>query len=430
MTRIQSLYRNLLTFLRENAEWVIISLVLGFVIWVVAAIDDDPVQQRVLSQSVRIEFIEGEDVVRSSTAPRFADVTLLAPRSTFEEITTEDIRLTADLSELTPGTHIVELHAEIINDDLRGRVVDIDPERLSVEVVAVSERLIQVTPIISPSSTRATATCDPNEVRVRGPAPEISRIGSAEARIDVSGQTATVTNDYTIVLFDVNDRPITNLTTDPETVTCTVQIEQRDDTVTVEVVPNVIGEVSPGYVRSEDYVVEPEEIEITGEPRALEALNGEVQTEPIDVTGQTENFSRVVSVDLPPGVQLVQSTQRITVTITITEQNTTVNFENVPIQILNLRAGLEAELAPANVSVSLTGPSSLLEGVRVEDISITVDVSELAVGEHLDRQLTPNFLRESLRDAQPTVQIQPSDTIDVTISEEVIPTPTPLGIIG
>src|SRR5690606_8416369 len=109
---------------------------------------------------------------------------------------------------------------------------------LSVEVVAVSERLIQVTPIISPSTTRATATCDPDEVRVRGPAPEISRIGSAEARIDVAGQTATVTNDYRIVLFDVNDRPITNLTTDPEVVTCTVEIEQRDDTVTVDVVPN------------------------------------------------------------------------------------------------------------------------------------------------------------------------------------------------
>ncbi len=430
MTRIQALYRNLLTFLRENAEWVIISLVLGFVIWIVATLDDDPVQQRVLSQSVRIEFIEGEDVVRSSTAPRSADITLLAPRSTFEEITTEDIRLTADLSELTPGTHIVELHAEIITDDLRGRVVEVDPEQLSVEVVAVSERLIQVTPIISPSSARATAACDPGEVRVRGPAPEISRIGSAEARIDVADQTATVTDAYSIVLFDVNNTPITNLTTDPETVTCTVEIEQRDDTVMVAVVPNVIGEVPPGYVRSDDYVVEPEEIEVAGEAGALEALNGEVETEPIDVSGQTENFSRVVGVDLPPGVELVQSTQLITVTITITEPNTTVNFENVPIQILNLRTGLDAELSPASVSVSLTGRSSLVEGLTKEDISITVDLDGQGVGSHEDLQLTWSLLRESLRDAEITVQIQPSDRVDVTISEQIVPTPTPLGIIG
>lgn len=430
MSQFQSILRNILDFLRQNAEWVMISLILGFVIWIVAALDDDPVQQRTLAQNIRIEFIEGEEVVRSSNLTRTtAEITLLAPRSTFEEITTDDIRLTADLSSLPPGRHDIKLEAEIINDDLRGRVVEIDPEEVSIDVVAVGERLIQVTPRISPSATRATAICEPNEIRVSGPLPVVNSISVAEARIDVSDQTATASGNYSIILFDDNDRPITTLTTDPSTVACTVEVEQRDDAVTVEVVPDVIGDPPEGFLAVQDYETDPSEIEVTGDPDALDALGGEIMTEEISLEGQTETFSRVVGVVLPEGIQLVQSTQRITVTITITEPNTTINFDDVQIQVINLGGGLDVELSPETVSVSITGRRSLLQDLKIEDISISVDVADLGVGSHEGLELTHEFLRESLQDPQIPVIIQPSE-VDVTITERIVPTPTPLGIIG
>jgi YbbR domain-containing protein len=426
MSQLQTVLISLMTFLRQNAEWVIISLVLGFVIWIVAVLDDDPVQQRTLPQGIRVEFIQGEDVVRGSNLTRTARVTLLAPRSTFEKITSDDILLTADLSPLNPGTHIVEIEAEIVNEELRGRVVEIEPSELSVEVVAVSERLIQITPLIASPTTRGTANCEPNEVRVRGPSPAISTITRANVVIDVTDQSTILSDDYSVSLFP---DPITDIEVVPETVTCTVEVERREDTVTVDVVADVTGDPPEGYLLNPDYEVEPAEVEVTGDPEALAALGGEIKTEEINVIDQTENFSRVVGVELPDGIELVQSTQRITVTISISEPNTTINFEDVEIQILNLEFGLDVEVSPENVNVSITGPPSRLEDVKKEDLSITVDMAGLGVGTYQDLSLEADWLRPSLQDALIPVVIQP-ETVDVTISERVIPTSTPLGIIG
>jgi YbbR domain-containing protein len=421
-------------FLRANYEWVLISLGLGFLIWMVASLDQNPVQQREFSEALRIEFIEDAsgEVTRApnnTLANRRVTVTLRAPRSTWDTINSDDIRVVADLRGLEPGTHTIELEGEIVNDDLPGRVISLSPPELSVELVAVSERLIQLNADIasqpSPEFLAEITACEPQQITVRGPAPEVDRVASAITRLDVADLSTSATVNGAIVLFNASGRPITTLTTEPETVICQVEISQRPDVVAVHVEANIIGDVPDGFQLVEDYRIVPEEVLVTGDMTAIEAMQGVALTEPIDVTDQRENFSRNVSVQLPDGVTLVQPTQLVTVNININEQNATRTFDDIPVRVLNLDLGLIVELSPPTVSVDVTGPQSIISGLTAEDISATVDLEGRGEGRFEDIPVEVSFLRESLQGDLNIAAIVQPPTISATISIEVLETVTP-----
>src|SRR5215213_7382442 len=100
--RLELFLPELFEFIRKNSEWLILSLILSLIIWIVATLDQNPVEQRELTESIPVEYMENSDVIRSSNFVinnREVKVTLRAPRSTWEIINSEDIRVFADLRE-------------------------------------------------------------------------------------------------------------------------------------------------------------------------------------------------------------------------------------------------------------------------------------------------------------------------------------------
>jgi hypothetical protein len=87
-----------------------------------------------------------------------------------------------------------------------------------------------------------------------------------------------------------------------------------------------------------------------------------------------------------------------------------------PVEILGVRQGWEATVAPSLVDVSLEGPQLLIDGLRPEDIQVLVNVADYPLG--VDRVVPDVLAPEGVT----VVNVIP-ETVEVVLS--LVPPPTP-----
>lgn len=428
----------MIPFIQDNIGWILISLVLSVMIWVVATLDENPIEQREFASPIEISFVEddNDDVIlnqNSALVPltEEAKVTLRAPVNSWLELVPEDIEIRADLRGLPVGIHTVELEASIRDDGPSGRVISISPTRVNVEIVAYGEERFPVEVIISTRFNSAeyevdVSACEGQEVLVSGPADLVNRVDRGELRLTLLNPEQPSSRPRLITLIDNEDRELTLTETDsltivPDRLSCEVDIQEPENVLRVE--PNVVGAPPPGYFIGE-ITHTPERVLVSGDSSIIETLNGIVQTTEVDTTNQTGQFSREVDVVLPEGIT---TSRRIRVTVDILPVQTTRNFSEIPVQITNLDPSLSAAVIPETVTVTLEGPEPLLQNVTVEDLSVTVDVSGLGEGTHTEITAQVNLLQATLQeDVVGTTQPNTvSVIITLTPTETTEPSPTP-----
>ncbi len=170
---------------------------------------------------------------------------------------------------------------------------------------------------------------------------------------------------------------------------------------TVPVVVQHVGNPADGYAVT-GIQVTPPTITIQGAVPGLGDADY-AKTEAIDITGAKATITRVVPLDLPPGVSST-TFSAVTVSIYIAPLPGQITAD-VPVLVKNLGSNLTASVAPEVVRVTLKGP---LPKLNTLDIVPFVDVAGRGAGSYvLPVQLTtpPDI----------TVQIEPAD-VTVTLA--------------
>lgn len=423
-------------FVTDNLGWMGISILLALIIWVVAQLDANPIQQREFAESITIQFIENNNdnvvLLTSSTLRRTARVTIRAPRHSWDQLERNDIEVYADLTELGVGTHTVNLYGEITENGPSGRVVSVSPANILVEIVALEKLTlpINITPFSELSAEYETAlpVCDAQEVEVSGPEVLVEQVSGAQVRLSIRRANPPFTHIGRVILFDdegneLSSRDLDSLTVTPSQVTCEIEVVRVEGTQELLVAPVITGSPPQGYTIS-NRSWDPLKVVVAGDPILIESLRGVAQTEPISTEGATSSFSRTVQVELPDGVQVRPETTRVTVTVEITPITTTEQFTDVPIQLLNLNpALLVSSVVPQTVSVTIAGPAPLIRDLTVEDISVIVDLTGLREGTHTDLVTHGSILQEAVAGTA-TITVQPN-VISVVLGQIATPTPTP-----
>ena len=95
---------------RGNVLWFITSLVLAFMVWLIATMQVDPVRVQVFN-NVPIQFVDNDAMIISNRTSlrRTVRVTVRARDSVLQLMTSEDLTVRADISNLPAGTHAVQL---------------------------------------------------------------------------------------------------------------------------------------------------------------------------------------------------------------------------------------------------------------------------------------------------------------------------------
>jgi YbbR domain-containing protein len=414
-----------MTWIRENLGTLFLSFILAITAWVAAISQEDPLSERVFGDPVPVSYQglqEGLTIVGSP--PQFAEVTLRAPNSVWQNISIQDLSVVGDLAGLEAGVHRIRLEDNL---QLRAaKVTAVEPATVTLTIEALATKRVEVQVQtrgeVAPGYRDDPAQVDVDQVTITGPASVVGRVNAAEVIVDLNNRQRTVDASFDLTLVDVEGDPVEGLQIDQATVRVVIAITKLENLATKLVIPIVVGQdelEATGYYRVTRVNVSPSEVAVfSADPAALEGLPAFVQTLPIDVSAETRSVDTRVELDLPPGFSLIGE-QNVRVQIDIEPIETSLTISRT-IEVLNLGLGLYAYPSPQVINIILSGPAVVLDALQRDDIHATVDVDNLSLGTF---QLEPKIegIPEGISWEPPTPSV-----IEVTLTAVPRPTPTPL----
>ena len=143
----------------------------------------------------------------------------------------------------------------------------------------------------------------------------------------------------------------------PDTVTVTQPITLLGGYRYVIVRPVSVGQVASGYRLTNIFVSPVGIVVFSSDPELVNNLPGYVETQPIDLTGKTDDFETLVDLNLPEGVSVVGD-PKVLVQVSIAAIESSLSI-SLPVEVIGLAPGLEV-ISPATVDVILSGPVPVL----------------------------------------------------------------------
>jgi YbbR domain-containing protein len=374
----------------NNLGTIILALLLAFVIWIAAKLQDDPFTTQQFS-NVPLEVVNKpkDTVLYEEVVDRVA-VTVRAPASVVQELKLASFEATLNLAGIPPGVRTtVPITVTSDNTDVRIQVVE------PAQQVVLLEPLQTLTLPVSLAVSGEAATgyqamaplITPNQISVRGPAPLLTQVVSVTGSISVDGIRDNLVKQVAVAPVDADGQPLSNLQWTPQHVEVRIGVQRKVGyKPDVEVVPDLRGDPAPGY-RLGSVTVTPSTVTLAGLPSVLNDLPGFIETLPISITGATQNLSMRSLLTVPASVVVVDANY-VTVLVDILPIQSsrtltqTVEIEGVP-------PGWLATASPPVVDVILEGPDAVLAGLTPDDIQIRVSVFGLGAG---TQRLTPEVL--------------------------------------
>jgi YbbR domain-containing protein len=367
--------------LLNNTYWFMASLGLSFFVWIIASTQADPVQEYDFRESIPIQITNLTDgLMVVEQGKETVAVTVRAQQSVLDDLESDDIIVTADLDDLGAGTHIVELEAKAS----RRASIDTQPRQMTVILEEIRTQQVRVELDITQSPLRGYEYGEPlfseSQVTVSGAISQVQQVVAARARLDLSAQRDSLEEDVRLVAVDAEGNAVRDVEISPQNIVVSLPISRRADVREVAVYPDVVGSLADGYDLT-SFSYEPQTIFVVGEENALELLPDTLPTDIISLEGRTEDFEVNVPVVFPGASLPLLGDQVITVTIHIIAQETTTQFEAIPVQMVGLSDdNLSVEVIPAQVRVFINGPQSILEILNAEDISVVLDLNGYTPG--------------------------------------------------
>lgn len=365
----------------------------------------------VTGQSV-LEDSRGLAVLTDLNALESARVRVRVSQSSYAQVTSDNVRVELDLSSIRQeGKQSVRLQGSTTY----GSVVEVYPQYIDLEVEKRDQRYVPVnvelTGVDTTSYWYSVSSRNPSQVVVSGPTSLVKTVSSAQVLLDVSGLTETHSWEEGFQLLDAQQQEIPGaLSVSTSSVRVTVEVYPiRVLTLSQEADQLTSGQVPEGY-RVDQVEVNPTQVVVAAEQALLDGLT-ELTIEPVDLTGATQTFTAIAQVQTLKGIKYLSSDE-VSVTVTISEQELTKRFSNVSLNLENQPQGMRAVPSAKQVDVKVTGPYSLVSQLIREDIQATVDLAGLTQGQYeLPVEIAVDNYPDLACSAQPAA-------ITVTVSQE------------
>ncbi len=412
----------------SNIRTFLLALVLGTAVWVSAVSAADPNEVRAYPKSVPIEIIGQESsLMITNELPTNMDITIRAPHSVWEALTTQDnaVRAILDLSGLGAGEHTVDIKVQVT---LRPtQIVLQNPKTVTVDLESLSTTTLPLTlalngqPAAGYQAGEASLTL--KDTVISGPISLVKQAIRARVAVNLDGVRDSIDEPVAIQIIDAKGDVMHGLSINPETVRVKVPISQQGGFRDVAVKVVVQGQIAAGY-RLENISVFPPVVTVLGSnPSVVNSLPGVVETQPLDLQDAKQDISTRLSLNLPKDVTLVGA-QTVQVQVSITAIQTSLTLLNQPINVTGLGEGLSAEIFPQTVDVIVSGPLPVLDKLASQDVKVTVNVTDLTPGTY---QLKPEV--QPLNGNVLVESILPG-TVEVVLSVQGTSTPVPTATPG
>lgn len=406
----------------RNFRTLVLALVLALAVWVSAVTAADPDEVRTYPRPITLEII-GQDpgLVIVGSVPDKVSITLRAPHSNWNELIASDdqVRAILDLSGLGAGEHILEIQPQVKVRPVQ--VISISPQSLKVNLEPLDTKSLPIELAVRGEPAigylAGAVTLKPRETVISGPESQIKRVARVLVELNIAGLRQDVQSSLPVRMVDGSGQTINGLTVNPETVQVNLPITQQGGYRDIAVKPVLRGQVAGGYRLTSISVYPPVLTVFSENPAIVADLPGIVETEPLNLNGESQNIDTRLKLTLPQGVRVVGE-QTVQVQVGIAAIEGSLSLSGIQIEVIGLAPGLEAHISPAMVDVILTGPLPLLDKLTPGDVKFVMDLTGLEIGTH---QAAP---QARILIAEIRVQSLNPGTIEVIISQSGTPAPT------
>lgn len=337
-------------------------------------------------------------------------------------VTTDSFAVTVDLSRYdmaeAPAQQALPIEVRPLAEGLT--VLSYSPRTVAVAIDRIGQKVVPVVvdrgvvpdglAIGAPQVSESTAVAT-------GPESQLGRVERAVARVQVFESGIDVSRQVDLLPVDVDGRQVELVELQPGTVTVEIDVRTVQTSKTVPVRPELTGNVADGFELS-GVQVDPSVVTLFGLPDALAPIE-EVATLPLSVAGLNAGTSLDAELSLPPGTRLATGTDPIVVTIDVQAATATRTFV-VGLVCQGADAGFACLPGQGQVSLTVSGPASLLARLDAASLTPVVDVTGLDPG---DYNLAPTV---SLPQGIELLSISPG-SVPVSVRAPVTPAPTPPG---
>lgn len=387
---IKKLLPHLWRALSHNFAYKLLSVLIALGLWSYVIYANPSITRDKVLSGVDIT-VTGQSVLSSrgfalatdlASALSSARVSVRVSQSAYSLVSTDNVHVEMDLSTLRKtGKQSVRLRGTTTY----GAVGQVWPDQIEVEVENQDQRYVPVNAQIT--GTRAdgywynVSRVNPSQITVTGPTSLVQQVSSAQVDVDVTGRTAAGSRLGQLHLLDAHGDPIeadyalsrsTNSVTVALDIYPTKQIE-----VTATPGETVKGSVRRGY-SLESIEVNPSTVMVAADQSLLDTLD-HLSIEPVDVSGADRPFTQIVDIAMLKDIKYMSSDQ-VSATINITEQELTRRYSNLEATLSGLGANLSAAWSSPRLEVRLSGPYSAVQSLSRNDLVVWVDLTGYGAG--------------------------------------------------
>jgi YbbR domain-containing protein len=391
------------------------ALVLAIVVWVSAVTDSDPNEETAYPEPIPISIVGLDpNLIAVSDIPEHLNLTILAPKSIHTRLVNEPnlIKVTLNLSGLGAGVFSVVPQVDLAVRP--AEVTLVSPESITVELESLISKELPVTfnqigslPI---SYEAAEPDLSIDLVTITGAKSKVDSVSQVMAEVDLANVTTDINKQVELKALNTSGSIVKDVTLNPGSLQVIIPIKQLGGYRNVFVKIITSGQIASGFYLTNLYAYPPNVTIYTADSEIAKNMPAFVETNPINLNGADEDFEINIPLNLPDGISIIgEPTIQVQVGIAAIESSK--NFLDVEIQVINLAPKLTAALSAETVDIYLSGPLYLLDELNLIDITVTLDLADHGVGTY---QLVPQL---TLMNEKIKVDAILPGTIEVTISQ-------------
>lgn len=365
-----------------------ISLVMAIFLWSwVIGVENPEIDMPF--RGVDVEF-EGEEYLKkegySIISPQSPKVNIVinGTKSDLNGIKNNNFKVSLDLQGLHPGENKVPVDYVLQGQTGNIRVVDVEPSTILVKIdkVVSENKQIEVETLgnLPESFTLGSVRALNNYVRVTGATSNLSQISRVVAYADISEKTESFMVTSKIVFLDKNNIELNNIEANSETVDLEVPVYKIKS---VPILVKTYG--SLGQNQSvENIKIVPENIIVRGNKEAIDKIS-QVETEPINVSSLITNKNYIPKLKLSDGISLHEDVKLKLVYdySNKIERIFTKNVGELVLENTNNSFNYNLLNTPENFNITVFGEEDMVNKLKAEGLTLSVDLSGLGIGEHI-----------------------------------------------
>lgn len=425
---------SLIAFCTKNWAWRLLALFLAVCLWAGLISQDTTLTRERIFSDVTINVNGAETlrrnsglVVLSGLEPENLNVRLRVdvPQREYANVTASNYNPRVELTRITgPGEQTVRIAAT--STTTYGVVQDISPATLDLVVDEyVTNYRVPVSVNVKGKHPKGfwgdAISLDPSLVAVSGPRSIVDQVAGICVDFDASRLTARagkVRMALPMRFLDANGKEVSSDMLEVSSAGVVLRTIIAEQTLyPTRVIPMdasalVKGEPAEGY-RVAGASLSVSSLTAAGSEEALSSVEKLFLDSAVDVSGADQSFAVNVRVRKPADLKHLSS-DVVVLSVDIEPIVITRTFDNVKISVEGTAGGLRAASDARTVSVTVTGPQPVLNGLRTANITAFVNASGLEAGVS---ELPVEFRVDGADTAELSFASTPS-TVNVTLTQK------------